>query len=95
MADLKLYVLVRRDLPWSVRCVQSIHAALALYEHDAASAQLPVVLIGIENEERLSGWYRRLDQVAYGFHEPDIGDQLTAIAFVSSSLPELSELQLL
>ena len=96
MPDLKLYVLVRRDLPWSVRAVQSIHAALTLYENNSISASLPVVLIGVENEDQLTELlYDKFENVAVGFREPDLDDQLTAIAFVSSPLPEFANLRLL
>jgi hypothetical protein len=80
-----LYVLVRRDLSVPQQAVQAIHAAI-----EAARRFLPkeavhphLVLCGVPDEPTLVREAERLE--AFGipiakFHEPDRGNELTAIA---------------
>jgi hypothetical protein len=80
-----LYVFLRRDLAHPHQVVQACHAAI-----EAARAFLSppeqhpsVIVCGVRDERRL---YRCLDRLrAAGircrpFHEPDLGNELTAVA---------------
>ena len=83
----KLYVVTRRDLPKSYQAVQAGHA-LAEYLLQTPSTEWnngTLVYLGVNDEEELA--YQR-DRLALRsithveFREPDIGDELTAIAAV-------------
>ena len=98
----KLYLLVRRDLPSSMRSVQAAHAATALAI--AFGARLaatwgpcgpPIVLLGVESEPDLAEWLRRLGAEAVPFREPDLGDALTAVAYWGPAVPGFAALRLL
>lgn len=85
---MRLYVLVRRDLPWSVRVVQSIHAATELTMkkwHTLASrwGQFGpnVLVLGVDDELELMDWVTRIGEGAVVFTEPDLGDSRTAVAY--------------
>lgn len=100
----RMYVLVRRDLPWPVRTVQATHAVMQLMRYQAAHL-LPgeawgkygpaVVLLGVSDEQELRDWQDRLGSQAVAFHEPDLCDQMTAVAYYGASHPELRELRLM
>ena len=98
----KLYLLVRRDLPWSMRSVQAAHAAtsLAIARADRLAAACgpqgpPIVLLGIESEPDLAEWVRRLGAEAVPFREPDLGGALTAAAYWGAAVPGFAALRLL
>ena len=98
----KLYLLVRRDLPWSTRSVQAAHAAtsLVIARSDRLAAAWgrcgpPIVLLGIESEPELAEWLRRLGAEAVPFREPDLGGALTAIAYWGPAVPGYAALRLL
>jgi len=82
---MKLYVIVRRDLPWAVRTVQGVHAATNLVAKWCPDSSEwgqygpHLVLLGVEDRHELADI--ALTQDAEAFYEPDMGDQLTAIAF--------------
>ena len=103
----KLYVLVRRDLPWPVRTVQATHAAMQLlqaHNHSGPSYCIrcmdwgphgpAVVLLGVDTELTLASWLAKLAG-AVGFREPDLCDALTAVAWYGEAPAELSELRLM
>lgn len=95
----KLYVLVRRDLPWPVRTVQATHAAMQLVHGQAidewGSHGPAVVLLGVENEKELASWLNILGTKAVAFREPDLSDSLTAIAYHGESTRGLRSLRLM
>lgn len=95
MTETKLYVLVRCDLPWAVRCVQAVHATACLYSHVSADPAIPAVLLGVSCEAELDTWLNKLGQAAYAFYEPDLDEQMTSIAFFSEPNEELLKLRLL
>jgi len=88
---LKVYVLVRRDLPWPQPAIQACHAVASLAVRNAADPQVvqwmdespTLVLLGVENEEELIGWEKLLHDrgdIFCCFSEPDFGDKKTALA---------------
>jgi hypothetical protein len=78
-------VLVRKDLPHPQQVVQACHASI-----EAARSFLPtgaahpfVIVCGIRDGPALARCLERLRSLGIAhrpFHEPDIGNQLTAIA---------------
>ena len=81
-----VYVLVRGNLTYPQKCVQSCHAAM-----EAAKYFLPdynkdhphLVICEVENEDNLKKAIKKLQQtdIQYKiFQEPDIGNEITAIA---------------
>jgi hypothetical protein len=82
----KLYVIVRRDLSIPQQAVQAGHAVAKLILENLATAWSgTLVYLGIDSEETLNLWGDKLTQRGIdwtGFREPDIGNQLTAIAAV-------------
>lgn len=84
-----LYVLTRRDMTPGYQGVQSIHAAMefALRYPDVTETWhgdsnylcwLSVKNEAVLNSYLLAAWQKQL--LAVGFYEPDVNDQLTAIA---------------
>ena len=88
----KLYVIVRRDLSHSQRAVQGGHA-LAQYLLDNPQVDWDngtLIFLGVKNEIQLHNWYYKLldqDIKCSQFYEPDIGNEMTAIATVSNGEP--------
>ena len=79
----KLYVLVRKDLDRSYQAVQAGHAVAEWLLHDQSWRNNTLVYLGVDDEDALEYWAEKLrfKGIKYvGFKEPDIGDELTAIA---------------
>lgn len=79
----RLYVLVRKDLSPSYRAVQAGHAVAEWLLHDQSWRNETLIYLTTKNEETLKSWADKLDwkNIKWvGFREPDIGNQLTAIA---------------
>jgi len=85
---MKMYVLVRKDLP---KTYQSVQAGHALAEHLLGRTFLSgwdngtLIYLGVRNEDELLQWGEKLDSIGKkwtGFREPDIGNEMTAIATV-------------
>lgn len=96
-----MFLLVRRDLPWSVRAVQVAHSAMQLLhdrdhiDNDEWGPYGPaVVLLGIPNEDELVRLAAELPG-SVGFKEPDLADSLTAVAFYGEPTDTLTGLRLL
>jgi|GEM_PF-3120122 len=86
---MKMYVLVRNDLDSVYRMVQGTHAVAAFYEqgNDTTWHNDTLVTLAVRNLRSLEFWKWKLGQKKknwVGFYEPDIDDQLTAIACVDS-----------
>jgi len=79
-------VLVRKDLSPSQICVQSAHACIESTKHSPYEGEHPSVIVcGIDNETKLNNSAEKLEALGitcFKFREPDIGNQLTAIATV-------------
>lgn len=85
---MKLYVLTRRDLSASQQAVQAGHgvAELLLRGQPQSWDNGTLVYLGVDSEKELLLWRDKLkyrDIPFSEFREPDIGDQLTALACVS------------
>ena len=82
----RLVVLVRRDLPWNVRCVQSAHAVANWTRQNEMSAEVwgkygpAFVLYGVKGAEELEQWVKELKGSVL-FREPDLGEEATALAY--------------
>ena len=81
----KLYVIVRKDLSISQRAVQAGHAVAEFLLRGPTSrwSNGTLVYLGVKNLQQLEKWMFRLKRcnVDYAvFHEPDIGNEPTALA---------------
>jgi hypothetical protein len=85
--SVKLYVLIRADLPsWQVAAVQAGHAvAQLLLDVDPGEDWKNgiMVYLRVDNEVGLQQWFDRLRDRHYScsaFYEYDLNDEMTAIA---------------
>lgn len=99
-------MLTRTDLPQGQQATQSVHAAFLFARHlpertrawfDDSSY---LVLLGVEDEAALREWADRLEAKGCSFalwREPDLDNELTAVAVAPSPVAErtLSSLPLL
>lgn len=85
----KLIVITRRDISPGYQAVQSCHAAIEFqHEHPEIAKEWNtnskyLVFLSVENEEALQRLLQKIQirDIKYStFFEPDIGNQLTAIA---------------
>lgn len=96
----KLYILVRKDLSASYRSVQAGHAVAEWVmnrDHTQLWTNGTLVYLGVEDETDLLFWCEKLNfknMKWVGFREPDIGNQLTAIACLHGG-KEFSKLKLI
>ena len=84
----KLYCLVRKDLKPKYQAVQAGHAVAELILRGDTDGwdNGYLIYLGVENELSLKKWATRLDAKGIGytqFNEPDIGNEITALAVVS------------
>ena len=85
---MKLYVLVRKDLPRKQQAVQAGHAVAEYILHVPMLSwdNGTLIYLGVRNEDELVSWGEKLTNKKInwiGFREPNIGNQLTAISAVS------------
>lgn len=81
----RLYVIVRKDLSKSYRAVQAGHAVAEWLLHDRTWNNETLIYLGVRDEKELSRWVNKLNfrNIKWvGFNEPDINNELTAIATV-------------
>ncbi len=93
----KLHLLVQHNLSWSQKVVQAAHATDAWRSQFApvAATTLPIVVYRVAAAD-LPHWQARLAaRGAVAFREPDLDDEITAIAYCGNPLPEFRDLQLL
>lgn len=91
----KLYVIVRRDISPSQQAVQAGHAvAQFCLMKPMQWTNGTLVYLGVKSEIQLLNWIRKLDECVI-FREPDIGNQITAIASLSNSDGIFQKLNLL
>jgi hypothetical protein len=78
---MKLYVLIRNDMPLPNQAAQACHAVEEYQIHvPGRRSDETVVLLQTDNIER---WMRKLDMrdiQYYSFREPDLGGMVTALA---------------
>ena len=88
----KMYVLARKDLDPVYGCVQAGHALAAysikgdqdLFQNWGNS---DLIYLGASNENTLKLWTKKLTEMKkawVGFWEPDLQNQLTAVACIST-----------
>lgn len=104
-AEPRLYLITRRDLPWSVRIVQVAHAATMLLARRSGDPAVTsawagpygpaFVVYGTADEAELLEWERRLGSEATAFREPDLGEELTAIAYLGGPREGFEKMRLL
>ena len=82
----RLYVLVRSDLDATYRMVQGMHAVAAhTLQYPNEWKNETIVVCKVKHEAALENWLFKLqnhDRKFTYFHEPDIDNQLTALATV-------------
>lgn len=94
----RLFAITRRDLPVGLRTAQVGHA---LIEWTLRFGKPPenLIVLAVENEDKLESWLAMLadhdGQQLIAFHEPDLDDELTAVACGPSYWRDLSSLPLL
>ena len=83
----RLYVLIRQDLESSYQAVQAGHAVAEWMLHCPTQAKEwnngTLIYVRVKNKESLLQWSDKLAIKGYEhtmFHEPDIGNQATALA---------------
>ena len=86
---MRLYVVVRADLPPGLQCAQACHAARAF--RDPPDADENLIVLSAPNEEALRSLLLQAGPSAAvaAFHEPDLDGQLTAIALNGIDVPLL------
>lgn len=96
MLEKRLYVLIRKDLSRSQQAVQAGHA-VAEYLLKRPSTQWDngtLIYLSVCSEQELREWAEKLGDRCVWFLEPDIGNQMTALA-VESDGEEFDGLRLL
>ena len=83
----KLYILIRRDMQRNYQAVQAGHALAEWMLQNPTQAKewdnRTLIYLSVSCEDALKAWGERLDKLEInwvGFREPDIGNELTAIA---------------
>jgi hypothetical protein len=81
----KLFVLVRKDLGRSAKAAQAVHGASGfVVKHGTAVwPNEIIVLLAVRDEADLIRWAVRLARCSthlYEWHEPDMNNELTAVA---------------
>jgi hypothetical protein len=90
----RLYVVSRADLGTGLRTAQVGHALIHwVLEHGCPPDNL--VVLQVPNLEELHRCGARLTGRVVSFHEPDLGDELTAVAAGPENWKQLSSLPLL
>lgn len=83
MSDHKyMYVIVRNDLSPPQKAVQAAHAAIESARHFVSDGEEhpSVIILIVKNEAKLIKLYDKIPYDCISFEEPDIGNQMTAIA---------------
>ncbi len=87
----KLYVLLRKDLDETYRCVQGGHAiaeySLKDYQSFKEWANGTLIYLGVPDLKALELWLLKLERkniFHIRFHEPDLGNELTSVACINT-----------
>lgn len=88
----RMYVLVRKDLDQTYRCVQGAHAVVEYSLKGDLEAYNKwhnsyLIFLGVRNESALNLWAAKLDarkKRYVTFKEPDLNNQTTAIACIDT-----------
>lgn len=89
----KLYVIVRQDLPKNYQAVQAGHAvAQYALSFPETWKNETLIYLKVSNEQEIFQWMENLKENGCDkftpFYEPDIGDQATAMAFLSTPVTD-------
>lgn len=81
----KLYVIVRKDLPKNQAAIQAGHVVAEFLLHGPRSfwGNGTLIYLVVRNEKDLNKWAGKIGDDGYcvvGFREPDMNNELTAIA---------------
>ena len=84
---MKLYILIRKDIPTKYGGVQAGHAVAEWMLQNMDKTQLPwknetLIYLKVKNEKELLEWQEKLGKEAIMFREPDIGNEATALAYL-------------
>ena len=94
----KMYVVVREDLDPGLRTAQACHAA-TLYGRDfGASEEQNLIVLGVPDKEQLAQLLFELERrhiPKVWFKEPDVDNELTALACPVEATPLVRNLPLL
>jgi len=92
----RLYVLVRKDLSESQQAVQAGHAVAEFLLNNPKTdwRNGTLIYLGVSGESDLWKWKDRLGDGCIEFREPDIGNQITALA-VAGDKAKFRRLELL
>lgn len=85
---MKMFVVTRRDLTPSQRAVQAGHALAEYMLNSSRWKNSTLIYLGVKDLRKLERLKRRLEYEEiehYAFHEPDLDNQITAIASDQSS----------
>ncbi|MEN6292515.1 MAG: hypothetical protein ABFD07_10950 [Methanobacterium sp.] len=101
--DMKMYVLVRKDLPNIQQAVQAGHAIAEFllkfpYKHLYNWDNGVLVYLGVKDVNELGWWDHKLHKksIAHAsFREPDLNNEMTALATVTGSEGLFKKLQTL
>ena len=84
---MRLYILTRKDLSGSSPAIQAGHAvAEFLLSRPNTWANTTLIYLGIDSKDELHKWADKLSYKEHdwiGFKEPDLDNELTAIATIS------------
>lgn len=91
-----LYVVVRKDLPPGLQMAQACHAAFAygFYGSDDVGDNLVALGASLDELTALAKAAERLNLSHVSFREPDLGDELTALALSGNARALVSQLPL-
>ena len=87
---MKMYVLVRKDLGMPYKYVQGIHATSVLssdFYNSCNFEKTTAIVVEVRNEKELMLWRDKMDYFKVDhsyFLEPDLNNQLTSVACLSS-----------
>lgn len=90
----RLYTLIRSDLPKNYQAVQAGHAVAQFaleYPNDWRNETL--IYLRVKDEEELQIWNQRFAELGVNqtpFQEPDLDNEMTALAVIST--PEVEKL---
>lgn len=90
----KLYVLVRTNMPKNYQAVQAGHAVAEFtLQYPELWQNQTLIYLRVKDENELQDWADRLHEdyiIRTPFYEPDLNDEITALAVLSS--PKVDDL---
>lgn len=79
-----IYIFVREDLSMPQRAVQAVHACIELVRAECITIHPAVIICTVKNQDKLLALMdkltNRLAKKFYEFREPDINNEVTAVA---------------